>query len=312
VGYHFPPDKVLEGKAAAKLRKMLLERSFMERWEPVSLELRWVIGGRRDADQHPKILPDYCYNILDLYARTIFKAFAPFPELLTITDKERAATARTVEEGRAAIRIDWEKLGSVFAAGERAMKFFENEAEQLLKQAGIEGEGPPAQNNDEWYHLIIGDRWMQAKWAEFQAMDKGKPVEEIIVKKIAGLVETTEKAIPEWHQKARDWEPGATRKFHSGIAKGASGFLDETGGLHGEGKLKHTNTYEFLLIFWPEIEVMIRSDPPKRMEDLWNWLLPFSRPYWIEIQDLDQLVSLARSIKLKLKEPGAPRKPRKC
>jgi hypothetical protein len=310
VSFHPPPDPVLEKKAALKLRKMLLERSFMERWEPVSKELQWMIHGRENADERPKILPGYCYNILDLYARTIFKVFSPFSELLTITDKERAATAKTVDEGRSAIKIDWEKLGSVFSAGERAMMFFQKEAEPLLKRDGLLD--LPPEKDDEVYRLILGDRWIKAKLAEWQAMDKDKPVEEIIEKHVAGLRETTKKAIPEWHDKAREWEPGATTKFHSGAAKGSAGFLDDAGELRGEGKIKHKNTYEFLLICWPEIEEMLKADPPNRMEDLWNWLLPFSRPYWIEIQDLDQLVSLARSIDLKLKEPGAPRKRRKC
>jgi hypothetical protein len=310
VSYYFPPDKALEEKAASKLRKLLLAKSFMERWEPVSQEMRWVISERPNADRHAKILPDYCYNILDLYARTIFKAFSPFSELLTITDKERAKTARTVEEGRSAIKINWEKLGSVFAAGERAIMFFENEAEPLLKKDGLLD--LPAEKRDELYHLMVGDRWMKAKLAELEALDKAKPVEEIIENRIVNLVETTEKAIPEWHEKARDWEPAATTKFHVGAAKGSAEFLDEAGELHGERKIKHKNTYQFLLICWPEIEAMLKAKPSKRMEDLWNWLLPFSRPYWIEIQDLDQLVSLARSIDLKLRKPGAPRKPRNC
>jgi hypothetical protein len=42
MGCHFVPDKVLEQKAATKLRKMLHEKSFMERWEPVAEELKWV------------------------------------------------------------------------------------------------------------------------------------------------------------------------------------------------------------------------------------------------------------------------------
>lgn len=282
----------------------------MERWEPVSKEVQWVIHGRENVDERPKVLPDYCYNILDLYARTIFKSFSPFGEMVTITDRERAATAKTVEEGRSAIKIDWEKLGSVFSAGERAMMFFENEAEGLLKRDGLLD--LPPEKDDEIYQLIFGDRWMRTKLAEFQAMDKEKPVDKIIEERITLLSETTKKAVPEWHQKARDWEPGATTKFHTGAAKGSAGFLDEGGELRGERKIKHKNTYEMLLICWPEIGEMLRAKPPKRMEDLWNWLVPFSRPYWIEIQDLDQLVSLARSIDLKLKKPGAPRKPRKC
>jgi hypothetical protein len=74
---YFPPDKVLQAKAAAKLRKMLQRASFMERWDPVAKELHWVIGGRQNEEQHHKILPDYCYQILDLYRRTIFKGFVP-------------------------------------------------------------------------------------------------------------------------------------------------------------------------------------------------------------------------------------------
>ena len=280
----------------------------MERWEPVAKEMNWVITGRPNAAQHQKILPDYCYNILDLYARTIFKSFTPISEAITITDKERAATAKTVVEARLAMKIDWEKLGSVFSMGERGMMFFENEAEQMLKRDGLL-DLPPEKDN-EIYQLFFGDRWMKAKLAEFQALDKDKPVEEIINQRITAMEETTKKAVPDWHQKARDREPGATTKFHTGAAKGSAGFLDQNGELHGERKIKLKNTYEILLICWPEIEEMIRAK--KRMEDLWNWLVPFSHPYWIEIQDLDQLVSLARSIKLKLKKAGRPPKPRKC
>lgn len=290
------------------MRKILRERSFMERWEPVAKEMNWVITGRPNAAQHQNILPDYCYHIFDLYARTIFKSFTPISEVITIMDKERAVTAKTVEEARAAMKIDWDKMGSVFSMGERAMMFFENEAEQVLKRDGLLD--LPAEKNDEIYQLFIGERWLKKKQAEIQALDKDKRVEEIIEKRTTELEDTTKKAVPEWHQKARDWEPGATTKFHTGAAKGSAGFLDQNGELHGERKIKHKNTYEFLLICWPEIEDMIKAK--KRMEDLWNWLLPFSHPYWIEIQDLDQLVSLARSIKLKLKKAGRPPKPRKC
>lgn len=307
---NLPPDKELQDKASAKFQKILQERSFIERWEPLAKEINWVIGGRPNLGQHQTILPDYCYNIFDLYARTIFKVVAPLSEVLTITDKERAATAKTVEEGRLAMKIDWEKFGSVLAMGERAAMFFENYAEQMLKNEGLLD--LPPEKNAEVYKLIAGDKWMEAKRAEFQGVDKDKPVEEIFEKQISALVETAKKAVPKWHEKARDWEPGAMTKFHSGAAKGSAGFLDEAGELHGERKIKLKSTYSLLLVCWPEIQAMLKAEPPKRMEDLWNWLAPFSHANWIEIQDLTQLVSLARSIKLKLKEPGAPRKPRKC
>ena len=61
-------------------------------------------------------------------------------------------------------------------------------------------------------------------------------------------------------------------------------------------KIKLKDTYEMLLICWPEIQEMINAK--QRMEDLWNWLKPFSYARFIEIEDLDQLVSLARPIKL--------------
>jgi hypothetical protein len=99
--------------------------------------------------------------------------------------------------------------------------------------------------------------------------------------------------------------------FKTGIAQGIDSFLTPTGEIRGEDKLKMAQTYWMLLLTWPEIEEMLRAEPPKRMEDLWDWLSPFTYAGWIEIQDLDQLVSLCRPLKLKLKKPGAPRGPRK-
>lgn len=280
----------------------------MERWEPVSNELKWVITGRPEAAKHKKILPNYCYNIFDLYTRTIFKLFTPFSEAVTFKDEKQAATCTTVEEARQFLKIDWDKLGSVFAIGERGMMFFLNEAEPQLKREGLLD--LTAEQDDELFKLFVGERWLKKKLAEIQAQETDKPVEEIIEKRLTALEETTKRAVPEWHQKAREWEPGAVTNFHTGIAKGSAEFLDKDGKLKGERKIKLRDTYEFLLVCWPEIEEMIKAK--KRMEDLWNWLTPFSHPYWIEIQDLDQLVSLARSIKLKLKKAGRPRKPRKC
>jgi hypothetical protein len=308
VSFYFPPDDALQRKAAEKLRKLLRERSFMERWEPLAQEMNWVISGRPNETEHKKLLPDYCYHIFDLYARTIFKTFAPLSEVVTISDKKLAAEAKTIEEARAAMKIDWEKLGAVFSMGERTVVYFENELEPLLKRDGL-CDLPP-KKNDEIHQLFFGDRWLKAKQSEYQAQNKDKPVEEIIVEQASALAEKTKKAIPDWLQKAREWGPGATTKYYTGAAKGSAGFIDKEGELHGEKKIKHKNTYEILLICWPEIEAMIEAR--NRMEDLWNWLVPFSHPYWIEIQDLEQLVSLARPIKLKLKEAGRPSKPRKC
>ncbi len=56
------------------------------------------------------ILPEYCYHIFDLYVRTIYRTLSPISHVLTITDQERAAKAKTVEEARACMQIDWDKL----------------------------------------------------------------------------------------------------------------------------------------------------------------------------------------------------------
>jgi hypothetical protein len=306
MGIYFQPDKILQVKAATKLRKILLRKSFMERWEPVSSELNWFINGCPNEEQHQKILPDYCYNIFDLYRRTLFKAFTPMSEVFTIKDKERAATCKTVAEAKQIMTIDWEKLGSVFAIGERGQAFFENEVEQKLKQDGFLDLTP--EQNDDIYKLIFGERWLKKKSAEIQAQEPDKPLEEIIEKRCSTLGETIKKAVPEWHQKAREWDPEAVIKFHAGVAKGSAGFLDKDGELKGVGKIKLSETYEFLLLAWPEIEEMLRAKPPKTRNQLWEWLLPFSYARWIEIQDLEQLNRLCTVIKLKLKKPGAPRK----
>jgi len=105
------------------------------------------------------------------------------------------------------------------------------------------------------------------------------------------------------------------RKFQTTTDFQTAHFLEFHAAAHnvkGERKLKHPQTYQLLLMAWPEIDAMLKSDPPKRMLDLWNWLAPFSYAGWIEITDLDPLVSLCQSIKLKLKKPGAPRKSKKC
>jgi hypothetical protein len=306
MSFYFPPDKVLQEKAVAKLRKMLLHESFAERWEPVSNELKWIINGRPNEDQHQKILPEYCYNIFELYKRTTFKTYAPISEVIQIKDKDRAATCTTIEEARQIMTIDWDKLGSVFAMGDRGLMFFENDVEQKLKQDGLSDLTP--EQHDEIYKLFIGDRWLKKRIAEIQALEPDKSLEEIIEKRLTAMEERTKKAVPEWHQKAREWEPEAVTKLHGGVAKGWDGFLDKNGELKGEKKITLKNTYEFLLIAWPEIEEMLKAKPPKTRNQLWDWLRPFSYARWIEIEDLEQLNRLCNQIKLKLKKPGAPRK----
>src|ERR1035441_9735198 len=285
MSFYFPPDKVLQEKARAKLRKMLSQKSYMERREPVENELKWVITGCPNEKQHQKILPDYCYNIFELYKRTIYKGYVPISEAIFIKDKERAATCKTISEAKEIMTIDCE-------------------AERKLKREGLSD--LTLKKDDEIYKLVFGDRWWKKKIAEIKAQEPKNPIKEILVRRVTALEETTKNAIPYWLQKAREWDPEAVTKFYAGAAKGSDGFLDKNGDLKGERKIKLKKTYEFLLIAWPEIEEMLKADPPKTRNYLWDWLLPFSYACWIEIQDLEQLNRLCAAIELKLKEPGPP------
>ena len=74
--------------------------------------------------------------------------------------------------------------------------------------------------------------------------------------------------------------------------------------------MKLRGTYEILLLAWPEIAEMLKANPPMTRNHLWDWLLPFSHARWIEIVDLEQLNRLCNEIKLRLKKPGAPFKPK--
>jgi hypothetical protein len=308
--HYFPPDETLQQRAAAKMKKMLLLKSFMERWEPVQKETLWVINGRKGAKHHKKLLPDYCYHILDLHRRTLYKLFTPISDVISIKNKKKALKAKTVKDAKKAMTIEWEKLGAVFEMGERCIRFYENEFENKLRRDGLLSLKKKAEN--EIYRLVFGNAWIEKRIAEIQATDPKAPLEEIIAKRCAALDNTTKMAIPEWHQKAGEWEAGAVPKFHRGVTKGSEGFLDKNGEFHGEKKLKLKRTYEMLLLAWPEINEMLRAKPPKTRNHLWEWLQPFSYARWIEIEDLEQLNRLCNEIKLRLKKPGAPFKANNC
>jgi hypothetical protein len=161
VSFYFPPDTVLQQRAKIKLRKLFLKQSFIERWELVANEMKWVISGRPKMEEHEKILPDYCYGIFDLYKRTIFKAFPTLDETLICTDRRRLAECKTTEEAKQFITIKWENLGSVCSIGERVAMFYENQAEAELDKAGLLNMKP--KKDKEFYELMIGDRWMGKK-----------------------------------------------------------------------------------------------------------------------------------------------------
>lgn len=283
---------------------MLFTICFMERWDPVQQEMNWILTGRPNEKHHKRILPEYCYHILEVQRRTTCKAFSPLSEVLSIKDKRRARKAKIMAEAKKSFSINWKKWGAILAIGERCLDFFEHELEQKLKQGGLLK--PKKKEELELYQILFGREWINNKLAEIQAQEPGNPIAEIIGQKLASRRQTIQQAIPHWHPKAREWAPEAVTDFHAGIAKGAEDFIDRHGELKGEKKLKLRNTYEFLLIAWPEIDEMIKAKPSKTRNHLWEWLKPFCYARWIEVDDLEQLNRLCNEIKLRLKNPGAP------
>ena len=199
----------------------------MERWEPVQKEIAWVLDGKPDEKHHKKLLPDFCYNIFALQRRTIYKVYSPINEAIKIKNQRRARKAKTIAEAKKAMNIDWEKLGAVFAMGERCKIFYENEMAREIQKSGF-GKGKK-KHLAELFDLLFGKGWLEKKLAKIQSEKPGKPVEDILAEKFAALAETTKKAVPEWHQKAAEWSPEAVTKYHTGVVKGSSEFLDAKG-----------------------------------------------------------------------------------
>jgi hypothetical protein len=306
MSYYFTIDQALTRNAKEKLVKMLRQKPFMERWEPIQTETQWVINGRPNATHHKKILPEYCYNILELQRRTIYKVFSPISQAISFKSKKKALKCKTVREAKKCMTIDWEKMGSVFAMGERVQMFYQNELQQTLKRDGFLN--LKKKGELELLELVCGDRWIKNKIAELKDKMTQPLAEKIPSSHIEAATKMPTKAVTTWHERAREWSPEAVTQYHTGVTKGSDGFLDKNGELKGEKKIKLRETYDFLLIAWPEIQEMLKADPPKTRNHLWEWLKAFSYAKWIEIEDLEQLNRLCNEMKIKLKKPGAPRK----
>jgi len=285
---------------------MLFHKAFMERWGPVQTELKWVIMGRPDAKHHKKLLPDYCYHIFELQRRTIYKLFSPISEVVKFKNKREQSKAKTIAGAKRAMDIDWEKLGAVFSMGERCQSFFDKEVDVFLEKDGLTK--LKKRHEAELYRMMFGDAWLEQRLAQIKEKNNCKTAMGAIQKELSKMENTTKKVVAEWHQKAVEWDVDAVTKYHTGVAKGSCGFLNKKGEMVGEKKLKLRRTYEMLLLAWPEVDEMLKANPPKTRNHLWEWLKKFSHVYWIEIQDLEQLNRLCNEIKLRLKKPGAPRK----
>jgi hypothetical protein len=304
--YKAKSEEEIKEEARLKFREMMFRMSFCERGQSLVTEMLWVLRGRQNQAEHRKSLPDYCYNVFDLFKRTLFQIYPELSEVITITDKELAAKGKGIEDTQQCLKIGWEQLGIVTGIGIRGLRFMEVDVEKQLKQASLlDLDDEQCEDMAKW---LYGPDWLEKKSAEIQAQEPGKSVEEIVDGKMKALRDNIKGSIPKWNDFAYQWGPEAMAGLNKGISKGISGLVDERGASVGEGKLQLMDTYVFVLIAWPEIQEMMSANPPKTRNNLWEWLEPFSYANWIEIKDLDQLNRLCDSIKLKLKKPGAPHK----
>jgi hypothetical protein len=290
------PDRKTVEAAREKMRGLLNRMSFAERWRPVALELMRVVIGKSDQAIHNTPLPDYCYPILELVRRTIFKGLSNPSEII------RPATGNDVG------KVDWESMGLAVGIGLRGIQFLEHQLEAIEE---LHLEKMSAGEAEELGNMLVSDKFIADRAKEFGLEPSLTALERQGESELRKLEQTIRRGEPKLDKRAFEAGPETLQAFKIGIGKGIGAFLTSEGDFRGEKRLKLVDTYWMLLLTWPEVGEMLRAQPPKRMEDLWDWISPFSHAGWIEIQDLDQLVSLCRPIGLKLKKPGAPRGPRK-
>jgi len=270
-------DEEIKESARSLFRAMLARKSLVERGMPLLAEAIWIVKGQQNDAEHERILPEYCYKTIELLRGHVFKILPTFAQVFG----GRSADSPAIHGS-----TDWEKLGALIGAAMRSLRFAEVEANQEI---------PETSRTD--FGKIAAEELR--KWKA--NADEVRKTVETLGMAVRGFQHEADKSA--YHQ-----GPEAMALLAKGFAEGVKASLDEKGIPPGMRELKLIKTYRFLLIAWPEIDEMIRAQPPKTRNDLWSWLTPFSQANWVEISDLEQLNRTCESIGLKLKGPGAPRK----
>ena len=266
------------------VRELFYKFSFMERGTPIQKELLWVLLGRQSPEQHVKLLPEYCYNIFDVFRKTYFKGFPSLAETIQITDLVGLPEAKSVEAAKKVIQVNWKKLGNLSSIMKRCTRFAQMEAREELEKDGFSGS--PPEEITRIFTAIYGKEWATAN----QAMIEREKPNVIIAEMLENHVVSTLSTIPatlDLESLAYQWGPKALADFHAGEAEGMSSFLDYDRQLAGESP--RSGIYSFLLFGWPEIKAMQESASTKTLTDLHEWLEPFMRVGLMSYIDLDTL-----------------------
>jgi len=119
-------------------RELFYAAPLVERGKPIFTELIWVLLGCEDLDQHGKTLPDYCYNIFEVFQKTYFKGFPLVSETVQIANQAELESAKTIEAAKKVVRLDWKNLGRIFGIAARCFRYAELEAGEDLKSEEID------------------------------------------------------------------------------------------------------------------------------------------------------------------------------
>ena len=257
----------------------------IERGKPLMTEMLWVLLGRRDEETHNKTLPDYCYNIFEVFQKTYFKGFPVFSETVVITDQVGLKSATTIELAKKVLRIDWKNMGRMFGIAARCIRFAEMEAANAKDDDDFSGWSP--EKIKELFTVIFGRFWVVKNLPLIKRGDGNEIFQLVLNQYLGPLVANVRAMRPNMDDLACKWSPEAMVQFQEGLAEGMNSFLDTDSQLIGESG--RSGIYGFLLLVWPEIKEMLEAIPRKTMTDLHEWMKPFMRrgiTSYIEIETL--------------------------
>lgn len=226
-------------------------------------------------------LPEWCHNIADELTCTVFKGIVNFAP----------------RNGRYHARNCGQMVGFMI----RAAHFYWRDVPAMLERDGLDKLTPEKRNKLEkmagWEVAISHANQQAGRPIKTKAQllkFKDSRMRQFVVRTIRITWRLSMFAL---HQPIED-----VFQFLSGIPQGFTCFLKTDGEFAKTGK--RTEVYFVLLMYWPEIEEMRQSQPPKTRKYLLNWL---------EKQEGRQLVTdekiffaICDDIDLDLTIPGRP------
>ena len=107
-----PNDKEL-------IKQFFYQVPLIERAKPLIGELIWILRDRPDLDMHKNVLPDYCYNVMDVFKRTLFKSFPLLTDTVYVMNQAGLEAAKNIAEAKKSVRVEWRNLGRLTGFGIR-------------------------------------------------------------------------------------------------------------------------------------------------------------------------------------------------